>query len=149
MKKLAGAFIDGAARASCAVEPRFLAAFQVRAFLACCMRRGEKKLEKGSALGRVATRLLAPVSTLDLQVSNKTIQLRMIPLAIWFKSSYIARVLSRSQLLDISGRFTEKACVLVVLPAGLSLPVGFTPGTLVDATGSVLEWLLDRFLLRT
>ena len=149
MNSFAGALTGAAARATCAVSPRFLVAFQVRTFLACCVRRGDKKLEKGSALGRVATRLLAPVSTLDLRVSNKTVRLRMIPLAAWFKSSYVARVLSRSQLLDISGRFTEKACVMVVLPAGLSLPVGFTPGTLVDATGSVLEWLLDRFLSRT
>jgi hypothetical protein len=146
LHSIAGSLITGAAGAVTSITPKPVLALQVRLFLRYCAWRGERRLARSIAIKRAIASAASPLTTLSLQVNGKRVAVRMVPLAIWFRASIFSKVLSREQLTDISGRFTEKADVRVCLPLGLSLPVGFTTGTFVDATGSVLELLLERFV---
>lgn len=96
------------------------------------------------SLARALAGAAAPFSTVTLLVGRRVLVLELVPFAVWFRGSLLSRILSRKQLADISGRFTQKAGLSVVLPSGFSLPVGATPGAVVEVTGAVLEWLIER-----
>lgn len=147
MGHLTARLITGAATCAIAITPRPVLAWTTRRWVAGAVRRGERKLAKGSTLKRVLSGAVTPLSVLVFEIGGREVDVRLVPWLAWFRGSIYYRVLSRGQLLTISRRFSEKVSMRVVLPAGLSVPVGLTPGVAVEATGAVLEWLIDRFLV--
>ncbi|MBU4193623.1 MAG: hypothetical protein KKE79_07495 [Actinobacteria bacterium] len=147
MRRLTARLITGTTSCAIAVTPRFLLAWTTRRWVAGAVRRGERKLAKGSCLKRVLSGAVTPLSVLVFEIGGKEVDVRLVPWLAWFRGSIYYRFLSRGQLLSISRRFSGKVSTRVLLPAGLSVPVGVTPGVAVEATGVVLEWLIDRFLV--
>lgn len=140
--------IVGISIAGTALLPKSVLACWFQHFVTSGAGRGERILSRKGSTGRVALGAIAPFTIARLEAQGREFAVRMLPLIAWFKCSIYYRVLSREQLYRISSTFTEKVEVRVVLPAGLSLPVGFTPGVAVEATGAVLEWMIDRYLVR-
>jgi hypothetical protein len=142
-RSAAGVFVEGLARLVCALSPRPLAAVEVRFFLSRCVRRGSGKLAARGAVARALASTAAPFTTVTLFVGRRDLVLELVPFAAWFRGSVLSRVLSRGQIADISGRFSQKAGLKVVLPSGLSVPLGAVPGAIVEVSGSLVEWLVD------
>ncbi|MBM3957097.1 MAG: hypothetical protein FJ313_03500 [Gemmatimonadetes bacterium] len=143
-RSAAGVLVEGMARLACALSPRRMAALEVRLFLSRGVRRGRRKLERGGSIGRALASAAAPFSTVTLLAGRREVALELVPFAAWFRGSALSRVLSRGQIAELSGRFSQKARLRVVLPSGLSLPLGAAPGAILEVSGSVLEWLIDR-----
>lgn len=125
------------------MPPAPVAAFG-RSFLRRAVKKGEGRLGRMGAARRIACEMSVPLTTVALEVEGKTVELRLVAWAAWFRSSFYRTAMTRDELMLILRRFSKKVNLRVRLPSGLSLPLGFGPGILVDATGSVLEWLLDR-----
>jgi hypothetical protein len=147
MRSVAARVITGSAACAIAITPRPVLAWTTRRWVARAVRRGERKLTGGGTMRRVLSGAVTPLSVLVLEIGGKNIELRLVPWLAWFRGSIYYRALSRGQLLAISRRFSQKVRMRVLLPAGLSVPVGLTPGAAVEATGAVLEWLIDRSLV--
>ena len=147
MQRFAARLITCAATCAIAVTPRPLLAWTTRRWIAQAVRRGERKLARGGSLKRVLSSTVAPLSVLVLEIGGREVDIRLVPWLAWFRGSIYFRTLTRGQLLSISRRFSEKVSMQVLLPAGLSLPVGFTPARAVEATGAALEWLIDQLVL--
>jgi hypothetical protein len=90
---------------------------------------------------RVLSSATAPFARLDIEIADRPITVEMVPLLAWFRSSIYSRALSRSDLVDLSRRFSSRVKMRVVVPPGLRMPMAPYPGAASDATGEVLEWL--------
>jgi hypothetical protein len=144
VRRAAGRIVLSTALLSMAVLPRRAVAAFARLFLRRSVRKGENLLSRMGGARRIAWEMSAPYTTVALEVEGKPVELRLVALAVWFRSSFYRRAMTRNELLLLSRRFSEEVRLKVRLPTGMSLPVGFSAGVLVDATGSVLEWLLGR-----
>lgn len=147
MQRFAASLITCTATCAIAITPRPLLALTVRRSVNRAIRRGERTLASGGRLRRVISETVTPLSVLLVEIGGKEVAIRLVPWLAWFRNSIYYRFLSRGQLLTISKRFSEKVSMRVLLPAGLSVPVGLTPGVAVEATGAVLEWLIDLRVL--
>jgi len=147
MQRFAARLITCTATCAIVVTPRPLLSWTTRRWIAQAVRHGERKLAGGSTLKRVLSSAVTPLSVLVLKIGGREVDLRLVPWLAWFRGSIYYRALTRGQLLSISRRFSEKVSIWVLLPVGLSLPVGLTPGVAMEATGAVLEWLIDRLVL--
>ena len=146
-QRFAARLITRIATCAIVVTPRPLLAWTTRRWIAQAVRRGERKIARGGTLKRVLSSAVTPLSVLVLEIGGREIEIRLVPWLAWFRDSIYYRSLSRGQLLTISKHFSEKVSMRMLLPAGLSLPVGLTAGVAVEATGSLLEWLIDRLVL--
>lgn len=147
ISRLAAWLTTGTATCAIAITPGPLLASTVRRSVARAVRRGERKLSSGGVLKRVLSGTATPLSVVVVEIGGRNVEVRLVPWLAWFRNTVFYRVLSREQLLSVSRRFCEKVGVRVLLPAGLSVPVGLTPGGAVEATGAILEWLIELKVL--
>lgn len=143
----AGRALAAACRAAITVTPGPLLTSIVARSIRRSVRRGERKLIEGGRLSRALHGIASPFTSITLQMGPKIVTFRLLPWLVWFRGSFYCRVLSRDDMIGISGCFSEKTGLRIIIPSGPSLPVGFRAGTLVEVTGSALEWLVDRFLI--
>lgn len=129
-----------------ALFPTFLLAAWARTFTRYGVRRGRKILAERSAPVRVLAGAAAPFSRLDLDIGGKFVTVEMVPWLAWFRSSIYSRALSKSDLVDLSRRFSCRVRLRVLVPSGPPLPVAPYPGVLSVTGGEVLEWLINKYL---
>lgn len=140
------AVIIGSARAGMALSPSFVLAAWARVFTRRAVKRGRKILEECSAPVRVLAGSVSPFSKLDLDVGGKLVTVDIVPWLIWFRSSVFSRALSKSDLMDLSRRFSNKVRLRAIVPSGPPMPLAPYPGALSDTTSDVLEWLIEKYL---
>lgn len=129
-----------------ALLPSFALAAWARTFTGRAVERGRKMLAECSAPVRVLAGSAAPFSKLDLDIGGKFVTLELVPWLTWFRSSIYSRALSRSDLIDLSRRFSTRVRLRFIVPSGPPLPVTPYPGALSDTTGEFLEWLIAKYL---
>jgi hypothetical protein len=111
-----------------AFSPSSVLAAWARTFTRRGVKRGRKVLAGLSAHVRVLAGSAAPFSRLDLDIGGKSVTVEAVPWLAWFRSSIYSRVLSSSDLLNLSRRFSRKVRLRVIAPSGLPLPVAAYPG---------------------
>jgi hypothetical protein len=140
------AVIICAARAGIALSPASVLAAWARAFTRRAVKLGRGVLAESSAPVRVLAGTAAPFSRLELDIGGKPVTVEVLPWLAWFRSSVFCRALSKSDLIDMSRRFSCKVRLRAIVPSGPPLPIAAYPGVLSDATGDVLEWLINRYI---
>jgi len=140
------AVIICSARAGMALLPSYVLAAWARVVTRRAVKRGRKILKECSAPVRVLAGTAAPFSKLDLDIGGKLVPVDMVAWLTWFRSSVFSRALSKSDLMDLSRRFSRKVRLRAIVPAGPPVPLAPYPGVISDTTGDVLEWLIRKYL---
>jgi len=143
-KRVGRWLIMNVARTSIPIAPGFLIAAYTRMFLRSGVRRGEEMLQGGSFSARVLARTVSPFSAIVLDVGGKDVEVRALPWLTWFRSSVYFKLLSRNDLVELMSRASEKIRLRVLVPYGPQLPVALYRGVAADATGEILEWLIQE-----
>jgi hypothetical protein len=144
--RISRAFIIWPARAGMAFSPSFLLAIWARAFTRRALKRGRRLIAERHVAVRLLASTAAPFSRLEFDIGGKCVTVEVVPWLAWFRSSIYARALSKSDLIDLSRRFSSKVRLRVIVPSGPPLPLAPYPGALSDAIDEILEWLITTYL---
>jgi hypothetical protein len=144
--RISRVFIIWSARAGMALSPSFLLALWARAFTRHALKRGRRLIEKRHVALRLLASTTSTFSRLEFDIGGKCTTVEVVPWLAWFRSSIYARALSKSDLIDLSRRFSSKVRLRVIFLYGPPLPVAPYPGALSDTTGEILEWLIATYM---